>query len=328
MKLALCFPGLSPDEVERVEFYRSDRDILSRLGDTSVAYSARQVPSHAELVFSWWWDRSFPTVLAGRLRRVPIVVTGACDIGNPVGLPPSRWAVKNVAARATGSFVSTSLALSRAEAARLSTWRYPRVRVVPAAVDTAFYDPPEDNHRDRFMLLTILQLNRRSMERKGLLRAIEALALGADRRFRLVVTGEDQGGAAFAAAHAARLGVADRVAFTGRVPRLEKRRLLWEAGAYLQISSYEGFGYAVAEAMAAGCPIVTSTAGALPEVTDGRGYGYADSAAELAGVLARAASDHEGLCTAASACLSHCQSELDYATREVRLRAIFESLLG
>ena len=34
-------------------------------------------------------------------------------------------------------------------------------------------------------------------------------------------------------------------------------------------SSYEGFGLPVLEAMSRGCPVVASTAGALPEVTGG-----------------------------------------------------------
>jgi glycosyltransferase involved in cell wall biosynthesis len=57
-----------------------------------------------------------------------------------------------------------------------------------------------------------------------------------------------------------------RIRFTGLVPDAELRRLVAAADALVFPSLYEGFGLPTLEAMAAGCPVLASTAGALPEV--------------------------------------------------------------
>lgn len=62
------------------------------------------------------------------------------------------------------------------------------------------------------------------------------------------------------------LGLTDQVIFTGRVTEAEKIALLSAATAFVFPSFYEGFGLMVLEAMAAGCPVITSNVSALPEV--------------------------------------------------------------
>jgi glycosyltransferase involved in cell wall biosynthesis len=54
--------------------------------------------------------------------------------------------------------------------------------------------------------------------------------------------------------------------FTGRVPDAELADLYRGAAAFIDTSLFEGFGYAVLEAMACGVPIVASGAPSLPEV--------------------------------------------------------------
>lgn len=63
---------------------------------------------------------------------------------------------------------------------------------------------------------------------------------------------------------AAQLGVANQVVFTGRVP--EVTPYLHLADIVLLPSQHEGFGVPVAEAMAAGTPVIASASGALPWV--------------------------------------------------------------
>jgi glycosyltransferase involved in cell wall biosynthesis len=60
--------------------------------------------------------------------------------------------------------------------------------------------------------------------------------------------------------------IAGRVHFTGYVTDEQLRALYRSASAYVHISLFEGFGLTVLEAMAAGCPVVTSNVSSLPEV--------------------------------------------------------------
>lgn len=63
-----------------------------------------------------------------------------------------------------------------------------------------------------------------------------------------------------------RLGLNNRVMFTGKIPLDQLINLYSEHEIALSPSLYEGFGFPAAEAMACELPVISSTAGALPEV--------------------------------------------------------------
>ena len=87
---------------------------------------------------------------------------------------------------------------------------------------------------------------------------------------------------------AARLDLTDRVHLLGRVPEDELDALYRSAAALVFPSEYEGFGNPVLEAMARGCPVVTTDAAALPEVTGLAGLTVpAGHPVALAGAVAR-----------------------------------------
>lgn len=63
-----------------------------------------------------------------------------------------------------------------------------------------------------------------------------------------------------------KLGLNDRITFTGKIP-IEKLIQLYSMNEMAVLPSlYEGFGFPAAEAMACELPVITTTAGALPEV--------------------------------------------------------------
>jgi len=72
-----------------------------------------------------------------------------------------------------------------------------------------------------------------------------------------------------ARARAVDLGVGDRVRFLGYVERPVIDDLYARATLALVPSRYEGFGYALAEALCAGLPVVASDRSSLPEVAGG-----------------------------------------------------------
>lgn len=68
---------------------------------------------------------------------------------------------------------------------------------------------------------------------------------------------------------AVRLNIAERVHFTGSIDEAALIQLYSSASALLHPSLCEGFGNPLAEAMACGCPVITSRLSAMPEVTGG-----------------------------------------------------------
>ena len=65
------------------------------------------------------------------------------------------------------------------------------------------------------------------------------------------------------------LGLRDRIVFTDYVPPEDIPALYNLADLFVFPSIYEGFGLPILEAMACGCPVITSTTGYAPEVAGG-----------------------------------------------------------
>ncbi len=100
--------------------------------------------------------------------------------------------------------------------------------------------------------------------RKHLIRAVETVA--ALPGLRLIAVGPFTGYADEVRARIASLGVAHRVELRGYVERAELDELYAGATFALVPSRYEGFGYAVAEALCAGLPVIAARTSSLIEV--------------------------------------------------------------
>jgi glycosyltransferase involved in cell wall biosynthesis len=135
-----------------------------------------------------------------------------------------------------------------------------KIVVIPNGVDPEF-SPEGPTREGTPYLLFVGSLQ----ARKDPVTAIEAFSR-VTGELRLVLVGPDKGGGREARATAERLGVADRVEFTGHVGKTELASLYRGARALVFPSRYEGFGLPVVEAMASGTPVVASSAGAIPEV--------------------------------------------------------------
>lgn len=125
---------------------------------------------------------------------------------------------------------------------------------------------------------------------EGVVRSF-ALAFGADPSMHLVLVQRlGRGSRLLPIVRAG--GIEQRVHFLSGVPGEELRALMWGATALSHPSFMEGFGLPVAEALACGCPVVTSDRSAMPEVTAGNALHvdpYDDRA--IADALVRLASD-------------------------------------
>lgn len=117
-------------------------------------------------------------------------------------------------------------------------------------------------------------------------------ALARVPRVDLVLTGQTYDKADELQAQARRARVADRVHHLGYLKPHELPILYRRARALVFPSLFEGFGAPPLEAMACGCPVVTSTAASLPEVTAGAAIGIdARDPTQLATAIERVTQD-------------------------------------
>ncbi len=138
------------------------------------------------------------------------------------------------------------------------------IEVVPVGIDPAVFTPPpagRPREADSIVVTTSADV-----PLKGLVHLLEAVAkLRTERPVRLTVVGTARpGGPAESALD--RLGLRDAVRFTGPLPEADLVELLQTATVAAIPSLYEGFSLPAVEAMACGTPLVTTDAGALPEV--------------------------------------------------------------
>jgi glycosyltransferase involved in cell wall biosynthesis len=194
-----------------------------------------------------------------------------------------------------------------------------KIVVTPNGVDPAFtVEGPSPDGEPYVLVVGTLQ------RRKDAAAAIEALALIGETAPRLVIVGPDKGGRAGAERKAAELGLADRVELRGHVPQDELAALYRGAACLVFPSRYEGFGLPVLEAMASGTPVVTTTAGALPEVAGDAAILVEErNPVALAGGIERAIADRERLRGAGLERASH----YSWAETAGRTLEVYRSLL-
>ncbi len=147
-----------------------------------------------------------------------------------------------------------------------------KVAVVPAAPRAIFRQPPDPalvaEARRRygpFLLSVGVLAPQKNLER--VLRAVARVSHADGGATRLVLAGRPAGGYADTVLRplAASLGLAERVMFVE--PTDDELRALYHAAVALVFPSLvEGFGLPIVEAMACGCPVVTSTISSMPEV--------------------------------------------------------------
>ncbi|WP_300612597.1 glycosyltransferase family 4 protein [Trebonia sp.] len=136
-----------------------------------------------------------------------------------------------------------------------------RVHIVPLGVDTRLFRPrPQPRVSGRIVTVTSADSPLKGLP--GLLRAVAKLVT--ERDVHLVVVGSP---AAATRAQAAQLSLGERVTFTSGLPDEQYAALLASAEVAVIPSRYEGFSLPAVEHMASGTPLVTTRAGALPEVT-------------------------------------------------------------
>lgn len=128
---------------------------------------------------------------------------------------------------------------------------------------------------------------------------------------------------------AADLGVAERVEFRGYIAREDLLDAYARAALVAVPSRYEGFGYAAAQALCAGVPLVVSDSSSLPEVVCGdAAIATADDEREWEREIATILGNHAAAESRADAARLRAQARFSWESSARAMRAVYEAALG
>ncbi len=224
----------------------------------------RQVARH-DVVVGWFasWHTFLPLLLARVLHKPSLLVIGGYDLANQpeAGYGHQRGGFKKYLSRLNMHLARrlvTNAQYSRYEAERNAGIAPERVAVVYHGVPDVF---GEINNTPRARTaLTVGNVSQANLLRKGHELFVRAAALLPDVEFVLAGEWKDS-----AIEHLREIATPN-VNFTGWIDDAELTRLYQQASVYVQVSSHEGFGMSLAEAMLAGCIPIVTRIGAIPEV--------------------------------------------------------------
>jgi glycosyltransferase involved in cell wall biosynthesis len=263
------------------EFYRQDIEILQSLGyEVTVATRLREVPYKTDLVFLWWWNWLWLVGPILRLRGLPICVTGSLE---PDIYEAKPWYYR-LLVRLGMRFADRSVFVSCYMIERLNELMGLRDPMYcPHIVLNEYRMAQADNVRELpHTIFNVAWKKSANVTRKMLPELVAAFALVKKKlpNSRLVLAGEPVDGQRRLEYLASELGISDSVEFLGKISKAEKIDYMQNCGAYYQCSRHEGFGLAIAEAMACGAPVVVNRRTAIPEVVGDCGYYVMDDTPE------------------------------------------------
>ena len=141
------------------------------------------------------------------------------------------------------------------------------LKIAPEKIDTIYsgvaeeYFGAQPARRERAYVLYVGTIEpRKNLD--TLLDAWRQLKPGLRQEFELVIAGPKGWGSESTLAR-----VCAEATYLGYVPEADLPRLVAGAAVFVYPSLYEGFGFPVVQAMAAGAPVLTSNVSSLPEIT-------------------------------------------------------------
>jgi len=262
-------------------FMQTDLDLLRRHFDLDVVVHTRGKRqlllsvlrclrrNRPDVLLLWFIVPSYALALTllGKLCGVKVVfITGGFDVASipAIGFGAMRYPLFRLLLKPTLRLADLTLPFSRSAAQQVADYAHPRrCAVIYPGIDTAFFALAPATGRSP-LALTVSPVTQAAILQKGLWTFVEAARFAPDVRFALVGVSPDNSLAALRQIAPANVEFIERF-----LPAEELRDLYRRAWCYVQASVHEGFGIAVAEAMACGAVPVVTDRFSLPEVTGG-----------------------------------------------------------
>lgn len=221
-----------------------------------------------DLVFGWFTECA-PVILIARLLRKPaLLVGGGADV---VSIPEISYGLTISGLKywlATLGLKLATQVLLFSDSSRKSLLNIPGIR--PTKLQTLYLGVDCDHFTPlgakKAQALTVGYITRSNLRRKGLQTFVEAARHTPEISYRVVGNPTDQD-----ALNQLKAVMGVNVAYLGYLDEIQLLNEYRNSRVYAQLSMHEGFGMALAEAMACECIPVITNRGAIPEVVGDTG---------------------------------------------------------
>lgn len=251
-------------------FYSTDISILQELGyDVFLSNSYKDFLYFwkYDIAFIYFWTRGVIPAIISKIFGKKVIFTGGVDSLDKIyNKSKKNYLIKKILFKLCTMFSDANIIVSESDLKNIAATNYKikNIFLIPHVIDFEKYKydgTPKEN-----MITTIAWMEAKSnVCRKGVDKLLyvfkEFLEYG--NNFELVIIGTLGAGADYLKEIAKKIGIIEKISFTGSIDEKEKIVYLKKSKIYCQLSEYEGFGIAVLEALASGNIVVHSGKGGL-----------------------------------------------------------------
>lgn len=263
--------------IELFEYYKQDVDSLKSLGhEVIIVNRYKDLPFKFDFIFIWWWTYAFFPVFLCKLLRKPSIVTGTFNFRFPIEFQGkdffSRpWWQKRLISYSVKN-ANLNLFVNKFELNQCTEYfQLNNAEYFPHVVDNDYIN--RSVSKKKFELFNICWSGKENLIRKGVPCLLEAIALlkKDGKSFKLNLAGKKGDGYNYLEDRIKELNLINEVILLGEISKEEKLLYLNQCDLYVQPSNFEGFGLAIAEAMASGACVITCNVGAVGAVVGDSG---------------------------------------------------------
>ena len=228
----------------------------------SVFKAFRQMVSEnfrPHIIHAHSYDAGLPSILIGKLYRIPVIVTEHSTAF------PRKLLGRSGPHIAKLVFENIKVAITVSKSLQRAIEEYgirANFQVIPNAVDTDLFNPgsfpKSENHLKRLLFVGLLHLS----HKKGIPCLLNALAMVREHRddWLLEIVGDGPARAEYERM-AVDLGLVDKVTFHGLKSKEEVAEFMRQADIFVLPSIFETFAVVAAEALATGLPVLATRCG-------------------------------------------------------------------
>lgn len=328
----ICFYGRGKDAkpFELLDYYSNDIKIFKELGyDVVTCFDASELPKDCDLYYIWWWTSGIIPLIKTKLWGKKNIMIGNLHYTDPstqgyFQRPAHiRFFIKYCLRNS-----QMQLATSQIEFDDIKKLKASNPKMLYHCIDENKYIYVPADNREK-IILTLTQLTKVNIERKKVVEIVKAFKIFSEKfpDYKLYIAGnKNDNGYEDIEKLVNDLNLSEKIFFPGRVSDEEKINLYHKAKLYVQPTDFEGFGMAIAESMACGTPVVTSKAGAVPEVAgDYALFVNPNNTEEIASAMIRLISDEKLYSEFSLSGARRIKDEFSYDKRKNGIKKILSS---